>query len=49
MALSGRIESVIGGTSVGVETVKVAWFYVAASTPAMTGDRTDLLRFQKMR
>ncbi len=31
LAMSGRIECVIGGTSVGVETMKVAWFQVVAS------------------
>jgi hypothetical protein len=31
-AMSGLIESVIGGIPVGTETVKVVWFYVAASS-----------------
>jgi hypothetical protein len=29
--MSGLIESVIGGIPVGTETVKLVWFYVAAS------------------
>jgi len=35
--MSGLIESVIGGIPVGTETVKLVWFYVAASTFANLG------------